>query len=165
MNRQIVVIAHNIRSLHNVGSIFRTAECLGASKLFLSGYTPYPEMPGDKRLPHVRRRNSSQIAKTALGTENELEWEQEEDVGKIIEQLQDRGFTITALEQSKNSKKLNKYNPPEKVALIIGNEPEGIDKETLKLCDDIVEIPMKGKKESLNVVQAFAITLYSLQEA
>lgn len=165
MNKQIVLVADNVRSLHNVGSLFRTAECLGVKKLYLCGYTPHPSKKNDERLPHVVARNESQISKTALGTEKNLEWQYYKDVADCISQLKDEGFTIAALEQAENSIKLNDYSVPKKVALIVGNEPNGIDKSTLVLCNDIIEIPMYGKKESLNVVQAAAIALYALQEA
>lgn len=165
MNKQIVLVTDNVRSLHNVGSLFRTAECLGVSKLYLCGYTPHPGKIDDDRLPHVVARNESQISKTALGTEKNLEWGYSKDIADCIGRLKDEGFRIVALEQTEVSIKLNDYSPPEKIALIIGNEPKGINKTTLDLCDDIVEIPMYGQKESLNVVQATAIALYALQEA
>lgn len=162
MTRSIVIIAHDLRSAHNVGSLFRTAEALGARKLYLTGYTPYPPRRHDTRLPHMATKTGAMIAKTALGTESLLPWQQVPSISQLINRLRRRGYRIVALEQSETSVDIQTYRPQEKIALIVGNEPKGIDLETLLLCDDIVEIPLQGAKESLNVVQAAAIALYQL---
>jgi 23S rRNA (guanosine2251-2'-O)-methyltransferase len=155
---------HDIRSTHNVGSLLRTAEGLGVKKVYMSGYTPYPEVPGDKRLPHIYQKLSNQINKTALGAEKLVDWEPCTDLRELIRVLHGKGFSLIALEQNEKSVLLNKYQPPAKLALIVGNEVEGIETEVLKQCDAIVEIAMKGKKESFNVVQAAAIALYELAQ-
>ena len=161
MNK-LVIIAHNIRSIHNVGSVFRTAEGLGVEKLYLTGYTPYPKIEGDPRLPHEINKIDKAISKVSLGAEKYLDFETKKDIKKLVKQLKQDGYRIVALEQSKKSINLNQYKPLEKIVLIIGNEVEGIDSSTLSLVDDIVEIPMLGKKESFNVVQAMAMASYYL---
>lgn len=163
MDREIVVIAHDIRSTHNVGSLFRTCEGVGVNKVYLTGYTPYPAKVDDERMPHISKKINGQIEKTALGAEKILNWEHENDLEKVIRELKSSGYSVLALEQSDNSKQLNKYSPPSKVALILGNEVDGIDAEVLKICDEVLEIPMQGKKESFNVVQAAAMTLYAFR--
>lgn len=158
----MVLLLHDIRSIHNVGSLLRTAECFGVSKVYFSGYTPFPKLQRDSRLPHIYQKATRQIQKTALGAETMLPMAQHTDVKKLIIKLKNDGFKLVGLEQSPKSVRLNDYKPPEKFALLIGREVEGIDPDLLKQMDDIIEIPMKGKKESLNVVQAAAVCLYVL---
>lgn len=160
---QIVVIAHNIRSVFNVGSIFRTCEGFGVTKLILSGYTPYPEYEGDSRLPHERSKLTAQIHKTALGAETFVPFEHH--VQPDIEGLRTAGYRIVGLEQYQNSIMINEYDVPEKIALILGEEVEGIGASLLTVCDDIVEIPMHGQKESFNVGVATGIALYALTKS
>jgi len=157
---EIVVIAHNIRSTHNVGAIFRTAEGFGVQRIILSGYTPYPKQPGDTRLPHIAEKLTSQIHKTALGAEEivPFEYQEEPDLSK----LKTEGYRIVGLEQASTSVLLQKYIAPRKIALILGEEVHGIPSELLSECEDIVEIPMVGKKESFNVSVATGIALYQL---
>lgn len=156
----IILIAHNLRSTHNVGSLLRTAEGLGVKKVILSGYTPHPGHAGDRRLPHEALKVTAQIQKTALGAENSQPWEYHLNVLPVIEHLQKQGYTVIALEQTEASRELPKYNPPQKIAILVGREVEGVEKEVLDACDQALEIPMFGKKESFNVVQAAAIALY-----
>lgn len=158
--RKIIVIAHDIRSTHNVGALLRTAECMGVEHVFLTGYTPYPTKNNDSRLPHIANKLSKQIHKTALGTEDTIAWSQNDDITSVIRSIKNDGYMIVALEQDKNSIPLTNFNPPDKCALLIGREVEGIDRQLLAMCESIVEIPQFGKKESLNVVQAVAIALY-----
>lgn len=158
--RQLVLIAHNLRSAHNVGSVLRTAEGLGVGKLYLSGYSPYPPAPNDKRLPHLAQRADRQIAKTALGAEKFIDWQYRADIKALIHDLKKQGFTVAALEQSPYSTKLTDLQPPDKLALIVGRETEGIEPEILAVCDHVLEIPMFGRKESFNVAQASAMALY-----
>ncbi len=160
---ELVLIAHNLRSAHNVGSLLRTAEGLGVVKVWLSGYTPYPRQDNDARLPHLARKTDKQIAKTALGAEALVEWQQEPDINTVLSELKNSGFVITALEQAPGSIKLPDFKPPRKLALIIGREVKGIEPEILAICNHVLEIPMLGQKESFNVVQAAAMALYSLR--
>ena len=160
----IVVIAHNMRSTHNIGSLFRTADGFGVQCIGLSGYTAYPMMAEDPRLPHIARKLDAQIHKTALGAEQTVKWKKFDDLESAINHFRKAGYTIVALEQDKNSTAINKYGVDRnaKIALVLGTERDGLSKEELVLCDDIVEIPMHGLKESFNVVQAAAIALYAL---
>ncbi len=156
----IILIAHNLRSSHNVGSLLRTAEGLGVDTVYLTGYTPYPVSTADERLPHLARKIDNQIAKTALGAEKMIDWQHRTEIAPLIEELRSQGCQITALEQGENSVKLSDFSRSDKVALIVGREVEGIEPEVLELCDQMVEIPMFGRKESFNVVQAAAMALY-----
>lgn len=157
---EIIVIAHNIRSTHNVGAIFRTAEGFGVNKIILSGYTPYPKIKGDTRLPHIAEKLHKQIHKTALNAELIVPFEYVEYLN--LQDYSQQGYRILGLELNDKSIPLNMYKPPEKIALLLGEEVDGISKEMLDQCDDILEIPMKGKKESFNVSVATGIALYQL---
>ncbi len=144
-----VIVLENIRSLHNVGSIFRTADGAGWEKIYLTGYTGCPP---DRR-----------IEKVSLGAEEFIKWEHYPHPSECIEKLKEEGFTILALEQTSQSENLLEYNKKtEKVALIVGNEVEGITSELLSLSDTQLEIPMHGQKGSLNVSIATGIALYRL---
>lgn len=160
MEKEIIVIAHNIRSAHNVGSLLRTSEGLGVNKVILSGYSPYPFLKNDPRMPHESRKVSAQIEKTSLGAEKSLSWEYQEDIKEVFTNLKAKEFKIIALEQTAKSVKLPDYKPAQKIALLLGSEVTGVDEALLKEVDDILEIPMFGKKESFNVVQAAAMALY-----
>ena len=157
---EIIVIAHNIRSTHNVGSIFRTCEGFGVSRVLLTGYTPYPLLKNDSRLPHVSEKLTAQIHKTALGAETMVPFEYQEhpDLGALARD----GYEIVALEQSPTSINLRDYHAPQKLALLLGEEVHGIPNELLKQCPTILEIPMVGTKESFNVSVATGIALYAL---
>ncbi|HEU5004624.1 MAG TPA: TrmH family RNA methyltransferase [Candidatus Saccharimonadales bacterium] len=161
--REIVLIVNDIRSTHNVGSLLRTADGLGVNKVYLTGYTPFPKIADDPRLPHLAARISKQINKTALGAEESVDWQHCEDINDVLADLYAEGFDVAALEQSNTSIKLNEYQPPEKIALLIGSEVEGVDKNLLKKVKLHIEIPMFGKKESFNVANAAAIALYHLR--
>jgi len=157
---EIIVIAHNIRSTHNIGSIFRTCEGFSVQKIILSGYAPYPKMQRDPRLPHIADKLTRQIHKTALDAETMVPFEYQETPD--LESLKSQGYRIVALEQNARSVNLRDYRPPERIVLLLGEEVEGIADELLLQCDDIIEIPMVGKKESFNVSVATGIALYSL---
>lgn len=157
---EIIVIAHNIRSTHNVGAIFRTAEGLGISKILLTGYTPYPTLPADTRLPHISLKLTNQIHKTALGAEAIVPFEYSDALDLAV--LKQAGYRIVALEQADRSIDITTYTSPEKIALLLGEEVEGINDELLAQCDDILEIPMVGQKESFNVSVAAGIAMYQL---
>jgi 23S rRNA (guanosine2251-2'-O)-methyltransferase len=158
--KHIILIAHNVRSTHNVGSLLRTAEGLGVDSVILSGYTPYPITMDDQRLPHEARKTDRQIDKTALGAQNFIDWSHSDDITETIADLTSAGYTVYGLEQTPAATPLNDFSAPEKVALIVGREVEGIEPEVLALCKGALEIPMLGKKESFNVVQAAAMALY-----
>ncbi|HSX34012.1 MAG TPA: TrmH family RNA methyltransferase [Candidatus Saccharimonadales bacterium] len=158
--RHLVLIAHNLRSCHNVGSLLRTAEGLGVERVILSGYTPHPARPNDTRLPHEAAKLTKQIHKTALSAEDLVPWEFRPDVAQVIVELQQAGYVVAAVEQAAQSVKLPGYQPPEKLALLVGREVEGVEPEVLAACDLALEIPMFGQKESFNVVQAAAMALF-----
>ena len=155
----LTLILHNVRSNHNVGSIFRTSECAGVKKIYLCGYTPAPSDKFD--------RENKEISKTALGAEKIVVWEKIENIKAQITKLKKEGFEIIALEQSEKSldyKKFARENKSEKLVLVLGNEVGGIEAEILALCDQIIEIPMRGEKESLNVSVAAGIAIFRLLE-
>jgi tRNA G18 (ribose-2'-O)-methylase SpoU len=156
----IRLIAHDIRSSHNVGSLLRTADGLGLEHVYLTGYTPFPPAADDQRLPHLQQKAGRDIHKTALGAEDSVPWSHQKLLPPLILQLQEEGYRIVALEQSEDAVTLSEFAAPRKLVLLIGREVEGIDPGYLKLVDQIVEIPMRGRKESFNVVQAAAMALY-----
>lgn len=165
MKRDIVVVAHNLRSCHNVGALLRTADGLGVKKIYLTGYTPFPSFSNDSRLPHLRTKITGQIHKTALGAENTINWEHQADIYEILSKLGGDGYKIAALEQTTNSHSLPNYSPPKKIALILGEEVNGINESVLAKTDVRLEIPMFGSKESFNVIQAAAMALYHFRFA
>ena len=158
---EVIVIAHNIRSTHNIGSIFRTCEGFGVSKLIISGYSPYPKLKDDSRLPHLIEKLTKQIHKTALGAENMIDFEYQNELD--LNSLKKEGYVIVGLEQDDRSIPINRYQKAnKKIALLIGEEVNGLTEELRDKCDILLEIPMNGKKESFNVSVATGIALYSL---
>lgn len=156
---EITVIVHNIRSAHNVGAIFRTAEGFGVHQLILSGYTPYPAHDADARLPHIARKITDQIHKVALGAETMVPFEYHEDLDAWLDNAT---LPVYALEQTSDSINLSDFKPPEKFALLLGEEVNGIEPRYLDRCKAAIEIPMRGQKESFNVSVAAGIALYAL---
>jgi len=147
---RLFVILWNIRSIFNVGSIFRTADAVGVDKIYLCGYTPTPD-------------KEPKMAKTALGAEKTVPWEKCKQITPLIKKLKKDGVRIAAIELHKKSKNLFEYKPTAPVALIFGHERNGVGSTALALADDILEIPMRGKKESLNVSVAAGIVLYQIR--
>jgi len=154
-SKELVLVLHNLRSVYNVGSIFRTADAAGIKQIFLTGTTPAP----------IDRfgRERKDLAKVALGAQNYVNW-QTGNLKDIIDVLRKDNFKILALEQDENSVPYNKKQNSNKLALLVGNEPQGLDKESLSCADEIIEIPMHGKKESLNVAVATAIAIFKLKD-
>lgn len=157
---EIIVIIHNIRSTHNVGSIFRSAEGFGVTKIILSGYSPYPKIDNDTRLPHISDKLTAQIHKTALGAETMMPFEYQSELDLAL--LQSQGFKIIGLEQDSRSIMLDDYKVTSNIALLLGEEVKGITANLRDRCDDLIEIPMHGQKESFNVSVAAGIALYAL---
>lgn len=164
MKKGLYLILHNIRSLHNVGSCFRTADGAGAAKIFLTGYTGKP-------MDKFGRANK-EIKKTALGAEEIIPWEYYKNISQAIKKLKKKKIFVVALEQSPNAvdykifrkkygKKLNGFIG---IALVIGNEVRGLSLQILKKCGATVEIPMAGRKESLNAAVACGIALFELKK-
>lgn len=155
--RSCVLILDNLRSVENTASIFRTAEGLGVKKIILVGTTPAP-------LDRFRRKRSD-FTKVSLGSEDMMKWEyvSQENFQLAISNLQKEGFKIVALEQHSKAKPLQAVSAKlQPFALVVGNEVDGVSKDILELSDEIVEIPMRGQKESLNVSVSTGIALFSL---
>jgi tRNA G18 (ribose-2'-O)-methylase SpoU len=144
----LVVILDSVRSMHNIGSIFRTSDGFAIEKIYLCGISAQP--------PH------REIEKTALGATQSIEWAYSEDVCIVINELKSSGYTIIAIEQAENSTMLNDYQPvnSQKYALILGNEVNGVSDEAMKLIDTCIEIPQFGTKHSFNIVVSAGIVLW-----
>lgn len=144
----VVVVLDSVRSMHNIGSIFRTSDGFAIEKIYLCGITAQP--------PH------REIEKTALGATQSIEWEYFEDVCEAINHLKSEQYTIIAIEQAENSILLNKYQPEEskKYALIFGNEVNGVSDEAMQMIDSCIEIPQFGTKHSFNIVVSAGIVLW-----
>lgn len=152
-----------MRSTFNVGSLLRTAEGLGVSKVFLTGYTPYPKKPDDERLPHISQKLDSQIKKTALGAEAMIDWEYKENIYDVFAMLEQQEIEIIALEQTPSAVPIQEFHPMDKTAIVLGTEVTGIPEQILRVIPAHVVLPMFGKKESFNVIQAAAMALYDLR--
>lgn len=151
LQHSFILWMHNIRSMHNVGSAFRSCDAFGVNELWLSGYTPIPPRP--------------EITKTAIGAEDHVTWKQIDDLSSAINQLKENGYTIVALEQTDTSIPLDAYRAPAKpICLILGNEVTGVDTDLLAYADACVEIPQFGMKHSLNVSVAAGVALYAFYE-
>lgn len=155
MTHIVHILLPDIRSAYNVGSVFRSADCFGAEKVYLTGTTPKP----------IDRfgRPQKEIAKTALGGEKSIPWEYSDTEVDIIKKAKGEGFLIIAIEQHPTSispKEFLKKNKNQKVLLVFGNEVDGVSKNILKKADHILELPMKGEKESLNVSVCAGVVLY-----
>lgn len=146
----LIIIADNVRSMHNVGSIFRTSDAFLVEKIYLCGITPTP--------PH------REIQKTALGATESVDWQYAENTLDVINQLKKEGWTILALEQTTNSVMLDelKLEKGEKIAIVLGNEVEGVNQEVINLCNKAVEIPQFGTKHSFNVSVSCGIMLWQV---
>lgn len=150
MNKKFYVVVDNIRSAENVGSIFRTADALAVDKVFLCGISPTPK--------------HEKLAKTALGAEKTVAWEYHKQTWRLLEKFKKQGIFIAAAEQTPKSISLDKFRPQFPLALLIGHEVKGVSPSALKLADAIIEIPMHGTKESLNVSVAFGIAGYEINK-
>ncbi len=175
------LIIHNVRSAYNVGSMFRTADGAGVDKIYICGYSPIPLQGSTLRIS--TSASEAKIAKTALGAQDSVPWEYHPQTWRLLKDLKAKDTTILALEQHPKSIALFEYlavQPPSRlkntalftrhsslafsVALLVGNEVKGLSPSILKYVDDILEIPMHGKKESLNVAVATGIALYQLNQ-
>lgn len=154
MSPLISLLLHNIRSVHNVGAMFRTAEAAGVQKIYLSGYTPQPIDRFGRERPDLH--------KAALGAEHLVPWEAVADPLLFITNAQQKGVTVIVLEQDSRSVNYRNIPTPKECLVVVGSEVEGVEKEFLEKADIIAEIPLLGKKESLNVSTALGILLFSL---
>ena len=147
----IVVVLDNIRSAHNVGSAFRTADAFGVDRIYLGGICPVPPSP--------------ELHKVALGAEEVVPFEHVEDVVALVRKLQAEGYRVAAVEQTVHSVKLNTFcrEPGRKYALVFGNEVDGVQQAVVDACDFSLEIPQQGTKHSLNVSVSVGVILWALQ--
>jgi len=155
-NKEVVLVLDNIRSVLNVGAIFRTADAVGVSKVYLTGVTPTP----------IDRfgRDRKDLAKTALGAEKNIAWEYVPTMEECIAQLKKEGYFLIAVEQDKTSVDYKEVKVKFPCAFVLGNEVNGLSKEVLKMVAVVAEIKMLGKKESLNVSVATGIVLFRVLE-
>lgn len=146
----IVLVLDNIRSMHNVGSVFRTADAFLVQGIVLCGYTPVP--------PH------RDINKTALGATETVEWQYFDTTVNAVQELKAAGYKVMAIEQAVNSHMLDRFQPPtgEPLALVFGNEVSGVDGEVMKLVDGCIEIPQLGMKHSLNISVTTGIVVWDI---
>lgn len=159
---KVALILENIRSTHNVGSIFRSADCFGISQIYLVGYTPSPVHDKDDRLPHISAKLDRQISKTALGAHKTVPFSVLKDIKSAVTKARGDGYSIGVLEQSSKSVLLDEFSPSKNLALVLGNEVDGVDQWTLSISDVILEIEQHGLKESLNVANAASVAMYAL---
>lgn len=145
---KLKILLHNVRSMHNVGAAFRSADAFGIDEILISGYTPTPPRP--------------EIAKTAIGAQEHVDWQHTEDPQEQITELKEMGYRLVALEQMTDSILLPDYTLPKEqdICLVFGNEVTGVDEDILSYIDDFVEIPQYGHKHSLNVSVTVGVALY-----
>ena len=148
--KPVVIVLDNIRSAHNVGSIFRTSDAFLITKLILCGITPTPP--------------SNEIRKSALGSTNSVEWIKEEETGIAINQLKKEGYYIVGVEQVEEATEIQKFQNNKPIALIFGHEVNGISQEIIDTCDEIIEIPQYGTKHSLNISVCAGIVMWKIAE-
>lgn len=151
--QRISVLLHNVRSAHNVGSIFRTADAAGVERIFLNGYTPIPY----DRFGRVQK----EIAKTALGAEKSVPWEYHKSVSKTLKRLKKEGWSVIGVEQDARAKDYRLIRANKPIVFVFGNEVRGLSRALRNECDALIEIPMRGAKESLNVSVAAGIILFN----
>lgn len=148
--KSFYIIAHNIRSLYNVGTIFRTSDALGVDKIYLTGYSGQPP--------------SKQISKVALGAENTVPWEHCKNISQLFTKLKKQGVRIVALELGHGAVNIFDFKPKFPLALLLGNEVRGVSKSLLNKADQIIYLPMYGHKESLNVGVAMGVAGYFIKK-
>ncbi|OGG59117.1 hypothetical protein A3C89_01780 [Candidatus Kaiserbacteria bacterium RIFCSPHIGHO2_02_FULL_50_50] len=151
--QKLYAVLDNVRSAHNVGAIFRTADGVGVAKIFLVGVTPQPIDRFGRLMP--------EIAKTSLGATETVAWEYCQSISECIQKLYELDAKIVAVEQDARSVAYTKHRPKGDVAYVFGNEIDGVSQEFLAVADAIVEIPMHGTKESLNVATTAGIVLFA----
>lgn len=146
----LIIVLDNIRSLNNIGSVFRTADCFRIEKIYLCGITAQP--------PH------RDIHKTAIGATETVDWEYVEDTVELIRSLQSKGWECQAIEQTSSSKLLDVYQPSKKLAIVMGNEVDGVQQKVIDTCDGSIEIPQIGTKHSLNISVCTGIVVWDLYQ-
>lgn len=163
-DKQIFVIANDIRSLINVGTIFRICDGLAVKKLFLCGLTGHPKYQNDPRRFEVTERADKEIKKTALAGFENVDWEYRENILDLLEKLKKQNIQIVSLEQVSQSINYLEADYKFPLAIVVGHEREGVEQEVIKLSDLAVEIPMFGKGKSLNVATSLGILGYEIRK-
>lgn len=163
LQRSIVVVAHNLRSVYNVGALLRTADVFAVDKIYVTGFTPYPTHPGDTRGAKLKDQQTRQMAKSAAGAERTMPFAPHPDVHGLIAALHEQDYTVAGLEIDPQAIVLDGYRPPDRIALLLGDEVRGIEEPLRERCDLLLQIPMFGRKDSLNVSVAAGIALYQLR--
>lgn len=162
---KLIVILADIRSAQNVGSVFRTADAVGATAVWTCGLTPYPPIEADSRPPHVADRAGRLIAKTALGAEGTVAHRHFASLGAAVDECRKHNYIVLGLEQAERSVNAFEYRLDRPAGLVLGPEVSGLSAADLARCDVVLEIPMQGQKESLNVAVAAGIALYALRNS
>ncbi|HEX8974491.1 MAG TPA: TrmH family RNA methyltransferase [Patescibacteria group bacterium] len=158
MKKELYLILHDIRSAYNVGAILRSADGAGVFKIFLTGYTPRPA----DQSKQFKTKADKMIEKTALGAEKHVAWEYVEKLDDLLEKLKKENIFLAALEKTNDALDIQKFEPVFPMALLLGNEVDGVSGEDLQKCGAVFSIPMRGQKESLNVSVAAGIAMYEL---
>ena len=148
----LIIILDNIRSLNNVGSVFRTADAFLIEKIYLCGITAVP--------PH------KDIHKTALGATESVDWEYQKEIVSLIKKLQEKGTKVFAIEQTDGAMSLENFevNKDHKYAFVLGNEVKGVSQEAVSQCDSVIEIPQEGTKHSLNIAVASGLVIWDFYQ-
>lgn len=157
------MIAHNLRSVHNVGALLRTGEVFAVEKIHTTGFTPYPTQPDDSRDARLRARQTRKMAKSAAGAEHTMPLTHGLDVHALIDSLHGQGYVVAGLENDPSAEPIDEYRPGGKIALILGDEVHGIQESLQDRCDMLLQIPVFGGKNTLNVSVAAGIALYLLR--
>jgi len=145
---KIIIVLDNVRSLHNVGSVFRTADAFLIEEIFLCGVTGTPP--------------NKEMEKTALGATDSVKWKHFKSTFEAINALKEKSYRIYAVEQAEKSIPLNKFYAEEKMALVFGNEVYGVEQEIVDVCDSVIEIPQLGTKHSLNIAVSVGVVLWEI---
>lgn len=161
---QLVIILDNIRSAHNVGAILRTCDAAGTKKVICCGTTPYPRLVNDQRDPVIINRNTREITKTALGAEQSISIEYKNDAISALAPYRAKGWTIYGLERKLHATGIMNAVLSSPAVLILGSETHGLSQELMGYCDEILQIPQWGDKESLNVAVAAGIAIYQFRK-
>ena len=162
--KTIVVIAHDLRSAHNVGSLLRTADCFGVDTVYLTGYTPYPQTASDTRLPHIAGKLHAQIHKTALGAEDTVAGQYAAQTEDAVAELRSAGYRIFSVEQAENSTDLRDFSleAGARYAFVFGNEVKGVSQNVIGMSDGVIELPQYGTKHSLNISVTAGIVIWDI---
>lgn len=158
-----MVVAHNLRSVFNVGSVLRTSDAFAVDRVYVTGFTPYPSQPNDSRDPKLQAQLTKRMAKSAAGAERTMPLTHHANVYALLGSLRAEGYTITGLENDPKAVRITDYRPEERTALLLGDEVRGIERPLRERCDVLLHIPMYGLKHSLNVSVAAGIALYGLR--